>query len=228
MSAKLIAFDLDGTLIDSAPDLVEAVNFALTKLDKPTHSQATIQQWIGNGADVLIKRALLNNWHVGEIPENFEVAFELFKTYYAEHDWVHSRLYDSVLETLQILKNDGFKLACITNKNARFTNPLMETAGLASYFDFIASGDTFAEMKPNPLPLLEVAKLLNVAPENAWMIGDSINDITAGKRAGFKTIAVSYGYAGQHSMADLNADYTVNAMLSCVDLIKNDNYQSKI
>ena len=222
MSAKLIVFDLDGTLIDSAPDLVEAVNFALTQLDKPTHSQATIQQWIGNGADVLVKRALLNNWHVGEIPDDFEVAFELFKNYYAEHDWVHSRLYDGVLETLQTLKNDGFKLACVTNKTARFTNPLMETAGLAPYFDFIASGDTFAEMKPNPLPLLETAKLLNVAPENAWMIGDSINDISAGKRAGFKTIAVSYGYAGQHSMADLNADYTVNAILEIVDLIKNE------
>ncbi|MEI6746938.1 MAG: phosphoglycolate phosphatase [Methylococcaceae bacterium] len=216
----MIAFDLDGTLIDSAPDLVEAVNYALTKLDKPTHSQATIQQWIGNGADVLVKRALLNNWHVGEIPDNFEEAFELFKTYYAEHDWVHSRVYDGVLETLQTLKNDGFKLACVTNKTERFTDPLMETAGLASYFDFIASGDTFAEMKPNPLPLLETAKLFTIAPENAWMIGDSINDISAGKSAGFKTIAVSYGYAGQHSMADLNADYTVNAILEIVDLIK--------
>jgi phosphoglycolate phosphatase len=222
MSARLIAFDLDGTLIDSAPDLVEAVNFALTKLNKPTHSQATIQQWIGNGADVLVKRALLNNWHVGEIPDDFEVAFELFKTYYAEHDWVHSRLYDGVLETLDTLKNADFKLACITNKTSPFTNPLMETAGLASYFDFIASGDTFAEMKPNPLPLLETAKRFNVLPENAWMIGDSINDISAGKNAGFKTIAVSYGYAGQHSMADLNADYTVDAMLNCVDLIKNE------
>ncbi|MEI7840435.1 MAG: phosphoglycolate phosphatase [Methylococcaceae bacterium] len=216
----MIAFDLDGTLIDSAPDLVEAVNYALTKLNKPTHSQATIQQWIGNGADVLMKRALLNNWHVGEIPDDFEIAFELYKTYYAEHDWVHSRVYDGVLETLQTLKNADFKLACITNKTARFTNPLMETAGLAPYFDFIASGDTFAEMKPNPLPLLETAKLFAIAPENAWMIGDSINDISAGKRAGFKTIAVSYGYAGQHSMADLNADYTVNAISKIVDLIK--------
>ena len=222
MSARLIVFDLDGTLIDSAPDLVKAVNYALTILNKPTHSQATIQQWIGNGADVLVKRALLNNWHVREIPDDFEIAFELFKTYYAEHDWVHSRLYDGVLETLQTLKNADFKLACVTNKTARFTNPLMETAGLAPYFDFIASGDTFVEMKPEPLPLLETAKLFNVVPENAWMIGDSINDISAGKRAGFKTIAVSYGYAGQHSMADLNADYTVNAILEIVDLIKNE------
>ncbi len=222
MSARLIVFDLDGTLIDSAPDLVKAVNYALTILNKPTHSQATIQQWIGNGADVLVKRALLNNWHIGEIPDDFEIAFELFKTYYAEHDWVHSRLYDGVLETLQTLKNADFKLACVTNKTARFTNPLMETAGLAPYFDFIASGDTFVEMKPEPLPLLETAKLFNVVPENAWMIGDSINDISAGKRAGFKTIAVSYGYAGQHSMAELNADYTVNAILEIVDLIKNE------
>lgn len=219
MIARLITFDLDGTLIDSAPDLVEAVNFALINLDKPTHSQATIQQWIGNGADVLVKRALLNNWHIGETPEDFEVAFDLFKTYYAQHDWVHSRLYEGVLETLQTLKNVDFKLACITNKTSPFTNPLMEVAELAPYFDFIASGDTFAQMKPNPLPLLETAKLLNVKPENAWMIGDSINDISAGKSAGFKTIAVSYGYAGQHSMADLNADFTVNMMLEVLNVL---------
>lgn len=169
----------------------------------------------------MVKRALLNNWHVGETPEDFEVAFELFKTYYAQHDWVHSRLYEGVLETLQTLKNDGFKLACITNKTSPFTNPLMETAGLAPYFNFIASGDTFVEMKPNPLPLLETAKRFDVLPEKAWMIGDSINDITAGKKADFKTIAVSYGYAGQHTMADLNADYTVNTMPEIVALISS-------
>ncbi len=222
MALELIIFDLDGTLINSAPDLVEAVNHALTELNKPTHSQATIQQWIGNGADVLVKRSLVGDWHVESEPDDFEAAFALFKTYYAAHDWVHSRLYDGILETLQTLKNLGFKLACVTNKTARFTNPLMETAGLALYFDFIASGDTFEAMKPEPLPLLETAKRFNVLPENALMIGDSINDITAGKRAGFKTIAVSYGYAGQYTMADLNADYTVNAMSEIVDLIKNE------
>ncbi|MDD5228946.1 MAG: phosphoglycolate phosphatase [Methylococcales bacterium] len=222
MALELIIFDLDGTLINSAPDLVEAVNFALTELNKPTHSQASIQQWIGNGADVLVKRSLVGDWHVESEPDDFEAAFALFKTYYAAHDWVHSHLYSGTLETLQALKKLGFKLACVTNKTARFTNPLMETAGLAPYFDFIASGDTFAAMKPEPLPLLETAKLLAIAPENALMIGDSINDITAGKRAGFKTCAVSYGYAGQYTMADLNADYTVNAMLEIVDLIKNE------
>lgn len=223
MSAKLVVFDLDGTLIDSAPDLVEAVNFALTQLGKSTHSQATIQQWIGNGADVLVKRALLNNWHVENEPDEFETAFELFKTYYAEHDWVHSRLYEGVLETLQQLKQADFKLACVTNKTARFTNPLMVTAGLSSFFDLIVSGDTFSKMKPHPLPLLETAKHFGIAPESAWMIGDSINDITAGKKAGFKTVAVSYGYAGKHTMADLNADYTVNAMSEVVDIMKQKN-----
>ncbi len=219
MTLELIVFDLDGTLIDSAPDLVEAVNHALTELNKPTHSQATIQQWIGNGADVLVKRSLVGDWHVESEPDDFEAAFALFKTYYAAHDWVHSRLYDGALETLQALKDAGFKLACVTNKTARFTNPLMETAGLAPYFDFIASGDTFEAMKPEPLPLLETAKRFNVLPENALMIGDSINDITAGKRAGFKTIAVSYGYAGQYTMADLDADYTVNSMLEIVNVV---------
>lgn len=219
MALELIVFDLDGTLIDSAPDLVEAVNHALTKLNKPTHSQTTIQQWIGNGADVLVKRSLVGDWHVQSEPEDFEVAFALFKTYYAAHDWVYSRLYEGTIETLQALKNMGFTLTCITNKTSPFTNPLMKTAGLTPYFDFIASGDTFAKMKPDPLPLLETAKRFNVKPENALMIGDSINDITAGERAGFKTLAVSYGYSGQYSMTDLNADYTVSSMSEIVDLI---------
>jgi len=92
MKPELIIFDLDGTLIDSAPDLVEAVNFALSQLNKPTHSQASIQQWIGNGADVLVKRSLVGSWHVESAPVDFDAAFALFKTYYAANDWVHSRL----------------------------------------------------------------------------------------------------------------------------------------
>jgi phosphoglycolate phosphatase len=222
MKPELIIFDLDGTLIDSAPDLVEAVNFALSQLNKPTHSQASIQQWIGNGADVLVKRSLVGSWHVESAPVDFDAAFALFKTYYAANDWVHSRLYDGALDTLKELKEMGLKLACVTNKTARFTNPLMETAGLAPYFDFIASGDTFSDMKPSPIPLLETAKKMGIDPEKTWMIGDSINDISAGKQANFKTVAVSYGYAGQYTMADLNATYTLNSLPELVALIQNE------
>ena len=218
----LIVFDLDGTLIDSAPDLVEAVNFAMTTLGRPTHSKARIEQWIGNGADVLVKRSLVGDWHVESAPEDFEAAFTLFKTYYAAHDWVHSGVYPGVLDTLAILKDRGVKLACVTNKTARFTDPLMVTAGLAPYFDLIASGDTFSAMKPSPVPLLETAKKIGVSPEQAWMIGDSINDISAGKQANFKTVAVSYGYAGRYSMTDLAATYTINAMPELVALIQNE------
>jgi phosphoglycolate phosphatase len=98
----------------------------------------------------------------------------------------------------------------------------METAGLAPYFDFIASGDTFSEMKPSPIPLLETAKKIGVDPEKTWMIGDSINDISAGNQADFKTVAVSYGYAGQYTMADLNATYTLNSLPELVALIQNE------
>ena len=125
-------------------------------------------------------------------------------------------------DTLKELKEMGLKLACVTNKTARFTNPLMETAGLAPYFDFIASGDTFSDMKPSPIPLLETAKKMGIDPEKTWMIGDSINDISAGKQANFKTVAVSYGYAGQCTMAELNATYTLNSLPELVALIQNE------
>lgn len=221
MRAKpaLIVFDLDGTLVDSAPDLVASVNFALMQLGRSPHSQAAIQQWIGNGADMLIKRALVGDWHIELQPVEFEEAFEHFKSYYATHFWVHSRLYEGVLETLQDLTQKSIVLACVTNKTAQFTKPILEMADIASYFKVVASGDTFEVMKPNPLPLLEVAKQVGITPEKAWMVGDSVNDIIAGKRAGFKTVAVSYGYAGHHSMTDLDADYTIDAMDQLINLV---------
>ncbi len=216
---ELIAFDLDGTLIDSAPDLVEAVNFALTSLGHSPHKLDDIRQWIGNGADVLIKRSLARDWHHGGHGD-FEPAFELFKQYYAAHSWVNSTLYEGAENTLKILFDKSIPLACITNKTSPFTLPLLDTAQLSHYFAFVASGDTFHEMKPSPLPLLETAKLLGANPENSLMVGDSVNDIVAGQKAGFKTVLVTYGYVGQHSFDELKADYQISCLTELLSIVK--------
>jgi len=207
---KLIIFDLDGTLVDSVPDLVTAINKALVSLQQATHSENEIRQWVGNGAELLIKRALTGEQKPSDTPENFVLAMDLFNQFYSENVCAKSTLYPGVIEGLEMIKQSGIAIACVTNKPEKFTLPLLAHLGIKHYFQCIASGDTYSVMKPDPLPLLETAKKFDIKEEHCLMVGDSINDIQAGKRAGFKTAAVSYGYAGEYTIDELAADYQLD------------------
>ena len=190
---KAIFFDLDGTLIDSAQDLADAVNFMLIKLNKKPYDLQTIRRWIGNGATVLIKRALSGSKTIGDIDEElFEKARKLFFEYYAKNLCVHTQPYPYAKEVLQQLKSKYY-LALITNKPYQFVLPILKKLDL-EHFHYILGGDSLPEKKPSAAPLLHVCNHFGIRAQEAVMVGDSINDFQAAKNAGIDIVLVDFGY----------------------------------
>ena len=193
---ELILFDLDGTLIDSAPDLAFAVNHMLTTLARPTFSEDIIRSWVGNGAGVLVKRGLSGK---AEIDQNldanlFEQSLQTFLSFYKDNLCINTQLYPSVRSCLKILKAQGYRLAIVTNKPFEFIAPILEGLQLNDLFEMVLGGDSLAKRKPDALPLLHVCQELNVSVEQCLMVGDSKNDILAAKAAKMDSIGLSYGY----------------------------------
>lgn len=197
-----LLFDLDGTLVDTAPDLACAANHMLEALGRPTEDEATVAGWIGDGVPRLIKRALTGERFGEPDPALFEEAQALYGDYYEAHVADRSRLYPGVAQTLAALRADGFRMACVTNKAGRFTRPLLKALGIAAYFDVVLSGDELARVKPDPMPLVVACERLGVARHGAVLVGDSGNDMRAAKAAEMAAIAVGYGY---HHGVDLPA-----------------------
>ena len=191
---RLIAFDLDGTLIDSVPDLAAAVARTLTELELPVPDEAKVRDWVGNGAPALVERAL--TWALQTAPEpGFqERAFNAFMANYGAAANTLTTLYPGVHEALQALHQQGLTLVLITNKPERFIKPILEHFSLLEFFTLWIGGDSLAEKKPDPLPLLHAAKMCQILPAECIMVGDSRHDIAAGKAAGFATLALPYGY----------------------------------
>ncbi len=194
---QLLIFDFDGTLIDSVPDLADATNTMLTQLNKPTHSLDTIKGWIGNGSRLLVERALAGNIQVveGELTvEEADHAEQVFFDAYKNISDSKTVAYPDVDAGLRQLKAAGFTLALVTNKPIRFVPKILENFGWTALFSEVLGGDSLSVKKPDPAPLLHVCEALNFQPAQAYMIGDSVNDISAGKNAGIDTIGLSYGY----------------------------------
>ena len=206
---QLLIFDFDGTLIDSVPDLADATNTMLTQLGKPTYTLDTIKEWVGNGSRLLIERALVGKTEVAKsalTKAEADHAEQLFFAAYAEHDASKTISYPDVNEGLKTLQDAGFTLALVTNKPIRFVPNILDGLGWTPLFNMVLGGDSLPVKKPDPTPLLEVCKTLNFKPTQAFMIGDSINDISAGKNAGIDTIGLSYGYNYGKDIRDSSPD----------------------
>lgn len=190
----LVLCDLDGTLVDSVPDISDAADNMMMQLGLPPRGESAIRTWIGNGVERLVKRVLVGQIE-GEPDEVlFQSALPLFKQAYLTCNGQRSTLFSGVQEGLDWMRVKGFKLGCITNKAEQFTLPLLASLKLQPYFSLVISGDTLPKKKPDPLPLLHSAQFFEVTPQHALMIGDSVNDVQAARAAGFQVICVPYGY----------------------------------
>ncbi|CAD6365594.1 Phosphoglycolate phosphatase [Shewanella hafniensis] len=191
---KAIAFDLDGTLIDSVPDLAVATQEALAELGLATCSEAQVRTWVGNGAEMLMRRAMTNALGTDVEQAALDAAMPIFMHHYQENLEKHSALYGDVHQVLQTLLDAGFKLAVVTNKPYRFTLPLLEAFNINSFFSLVLGGDSLSKMKPDPLPLQHLLKEWQLDKAELLMVGDSKNDILAAKAAGVASIGLTYGY----------------------------------
>jgi len=216
---EMILIDVDGTLVDSVPDLAYCVNAMLKQLVMPECDEQSIRHWVGNGVERLVKRGLINTLD-GEPDEAlYQKALPIFRDLYALNTSVRSHLYDGVPEGLEYIKNAGYRLGCVTNKASEFTLPIMRDLGIADYFEVTICGDDTPRKKPDPLPLLTACERLAVKPEHSLMIGDSQSDVKAARAAGFSIICLSYGYNHGEDIRDFNPDAVIDSFTELKNLI---------
>jgi|SRR5882757_5124970 len=218
---RAVAFDLDGTLIDTMGDLAASVNLMLGMLGAPELSEARIRTLVGNGVETLVLRAL--NDSVGSAATHAarrSAALALFRRLYSQQLFKRSTVYPGVVDTLRSLAEAGISLCCITNKDSTFAEPLLKQAGLSEFFSFTLCADRAEDRKPSPNMLLAACSRLGLAPAEMLYVGDSSMDIAAARAAGLPVIAVSYGYGKDHAggAGDVQPDGRVDDMTEIVAL----------
>ena len=189
---EAVLFDLDGTLADTAPDLGGTVNFLLQEEGRPQQTIEMLRPWVSQGVRGLLKAG----FGIDSTHPDYERLTHRFLEIYASRLCTETRLFAGIPELLDDLENLGLGWGIVTNKRMRFTDPLVELLALSQRTPCVVSGDTTAEAKPSPLPILHACNLLRCAPERALYVGDDRRDIEAGRAAGCLTVAVSYGYLG--------------------------------
>lgn len=209
-SPSLIIYDLDGTLINSLPDIAWSVNRMREQLKLSIYDERTIAHWIGKGVSNLLNLAM------SDVPHLLRDANVAFQQSYEKVSGRYSSVYSGVREFLKCAQSQGVRQAVVTNKPHRFAVHLLEEKGLLSYFSVVYGGDSLREKKPHPLPLLQVMKDLSGQPEGTIMMGDSINDIQAAKLAGIRSVGLTYGYNYGEPIHKANPDWVVDDLRALI------------
>lgn len=215
----MVLIDVDGTLVDSVPDLAFCVDETMKAMDMETHGEARVRHWVGNGVERLVKRALLNDLNGEPDDALFARALPIFEDLYADNTSKRSCLYDGVSEALAFLKTTGVRIGCVTNKASQFTLPILKDLGISDYFETVLCGDQVERKKPDPQPLLMSAEKLGVSPKASLMLGDSMSDVKAARAAGFGIICMSYGYNHGEDIRDSNPDAVVDSMAEIKNIV---------
>ncbi len=204
--------DVDGTLVDSVPDLAYCVDELMITIGKEKWGEEKVRHWVGNGVPKLVERALTGELEGTVNQADYKKAYPIFLDLYAKNTSGRSSLYDGVREGLDYLQAQGYTLGCVTNKAEQFTLPILKDLGIFDKFGLVISGDTLAKKKPDPLPLFHAAKFFGIAPKDAMMLGDSISDVKASRAAGFDIICMSYGYNHGNDIRDAKPDLVIDSM----------------
>lgn len=214
---RAVLFDLDGTLLDTIGDLVEAANRMLAELGRPLRSAVQIHSFVGKGVAMLVRRCLTEDTYATEL--EIERGIEVFRRHYAQINGDTTRIYPGIEDALQAMRALGLKLAVVTNKAEEFTLPLLQRVGFASRFDAVVSGDSVATKKPDPAMLHHACGLLGVGAAQALMIGDSANDALAARAAGMPVLLVDYGYSEGMPVDTIECDGLLSSALEALDRI---------
>ena len=214
---ELFIFDLDGTLVDTAPDFKNSLNYMLEEINEQTIELDEIRNLVGYGARELIRRTAISK-SIEHDDKKINDMLRIFLTHYTHNIDDDSVLFENVESVLLHLKEKNIKLAVCTNKMEKLSNLLLDKLGVLHLFDYLAGGDTFPKSKPDPFPLLQICKKLNISRSKSIMVGDSISDLNSGHSAEMPVVLVEYGYT-ENTLIYNEADLVINNFSKLKELV---------
>jgi len=220
LAVRAVMIDLDGTLLDTVPDLAIAANDMLTQLGRAPLEVEAIRTFVGKGIAKLVEKTLAASHGRPATEAEFAAALAVFEKCYFAVNGKHTALYPGVLQGVKRMRSMGLPLVCVTNKAERFARPLLDRMRLTPYFKTLIAGDTLPTKKPDPAQLLHACEQLGIEPCDMLMIGDSVNDAEAARAAGCPVFCVDYGYNEGRDVRDLDIDAIVPSLFEATRLIR--------